>query len=51
MKRGDWRLWIALLAAITFVGLILDARHKQAIDHRSDDNRVLIRWLEIVQRN
>jgi hypothetical protein len=51
MKRGDWRLWIALLAAITFVGLILDARQNQAIDHRSDDNRVLTRWLEIVQRN
>ncbi len=50
MKRGNWRLWIALLAAITFVALILDARQKQKLDDRIDDNRIFARWIETVQR-
>ncbi len=51
MKRGDWRLWIALLAAITFVALILDARQKQQINNRNDDNRAFARWIEVVRWN
>ena len=51
MKRGNWRLWLALLAAIMFVGLILDARRNPRNDDRIDDNRVFVRWLETVQRS
>ena len=49
MKRGDWRLWIALLAAMTFVGLVLDSGRKQSIHDRVDDSpnqRILARWLD-----
>ena len=51
MKREDWRLWIALLAAITFIALVLDARQKQRIDDRIDDNRIFAGWFETAGRH